>query len=139
MYKTFIEDGFTYDFVIKPVPGLHNGLKGKFRPILTDDKAVAHHEIASATKAGNARLAETRVGAATFRQVVSWDLTDSHGREVELTVQNLMRLAPDVFYKLFKICMGQMASEIEAGNEDAQQAVASELDLVLAETTVQKN
>ena len=137
MYETFIEDGYTYDGLINPEPGLHDGLTFKYRPILPPDRAVIISEIDSTLASGAARRAETLAGAACIRQLVSWDLTRLDGSQVEISVDNVLRVQPGAFGRLFKICMGGAPSDLPESSPVT--GVESELAVIMNETTPIKN
>lgn len=104
-----IEDGYTEEGYIAAEDGIHGPLEFTFRPLLpaTRDKLYGFinrdqyeqfHDAAAKTIIRDGNLVE-------------WSLADSKGNPAGRTEQNLKRIKPKLFDKLYAIMAGTRASD----------------------------
>lgn len=103
------EDGF-----IKEEPRLYNALRFKWRPVTVQQRSVVYRLMDDAVAANDPNKAESISADAMVRALISWDLKDQNGKDVPISVANVLRLQPNLGVRLFRILMGR-----EAPDEDS--------------------
>lgn len=95
----YIGDGFDLEGEIPELPGRYSAVKIRYRPLSADEESLIFSTIRqqpaeSVTKIYAATFAGTREQPGNLR---AWDLKDHKGNKVEITAENIGRLAPPVF------------------------------------------
>ncbi len=114
----FIHDGYTRTAFIKAVDWLYPPTRIKFRPLLTQERAVVQSRV---NRVNNPRQSEQHAAEAIFRQLVEWDLKDSGGAVVSIKLENILRVQPELMQRMYLIVMA-----IEGGDDDPQGASGEE-------------
>lgn len=107
MQTAYIHDGYTRTGYVAEVPRLHPAIRFTYRPMLAVHRATAFNAIRAAT----AEKSEEVVSKAIVGHVVEWDVVDSKGGPVDLTVANAQRLLPPVRAALLNIITGDGPSD----------------------------
>lgn len=109
----FIDDEYTEQGRIPAADGLHPEVRFEYRP------ATAGHFMRHLSEIDGKNLDEMRKKQAKFLagQVVSWDITHRNGSAITPIEANCLRLAPEVFRKMFDIVSGQSKNGIDLETE----------------------
>ena len=124
----YIHDGQTLRFFIKPLPGVHDGLRGEYRPVLSRDRAVIVKRNGElfARDAGQAQdfMAKTVAG-----QIVSWDFSD--GKTVlPVTAEVMARMHPLLFTRLRDIVIAYGPEDVSDPDESFDEETSAKNLLV---------
>lgn len=133
----FIHDGYTRPFYLAPVPGLYPAVRGHYRPMLSQARAVIYSHIGNAGPAkGEAIAAE-----AIAKHIVDWDIKDHVGESVDVTGANALKLQPKLSARLFRIVAGDHApdAEPEASAAEASEDAERELAAALAGESIEEH
>lgn len=103
----FIHDGCTCNGYLEAAPGLYPAARLSYRPILLQGRAVIYDMIAKASPAKGEDIAAHAIA----EQVISWDIRDHQGKEVEITVDNALRLQPMLSARIFKMITGDLGGD----------------------------
>ena len=104
-----INDGYTEAGYIRGEEGLHGPLSFRYRPMLAEQRdAVDEELIRKKAREGNQLLA-----AALHKHLVDWDLTDAGGQAAPISLENIRRLRPALFDKLYHIVSGRKSSDAD--------------------------
>lgn len=124
----YIDDGYTIDFEIKEVEGLHVGLTGKRRPFTERDlqnflssMRESSHKVPAklppnmtAYEWVNSKIDDARSKGVASR-LVEWDLVDGKGESVLITPEAISRInPPELLGKLLNEVVG-FADRPESG------------------------
>ena len=96
--RAYIEDGYTEEGFIKEVPGIHEAVRFKFRPVLASKQRETldrWHEIKSEVKS-------ERINNLIKEQLVEWDLTFNK-KLLPIETKILERLKQPVVDRIFNI------------------------------------
>lgn len=108
LHATLLRDGHTESGCIRPVPGLHAGLRFVYRPMLVEQVGALSVQIEKRPEA-----AEQIAAAAIAKQLISWELTDKDGQPLPIKPENLLRLRAPIAYRLRSIVQGLAASDLD--------------------------
>lgn len=100
MPSPFIDDGYTLEDTIPAVDGRWDDVRIRFRPFTAEEESRVWTRKSINQYANMTRLwAEAMVGdgARAPARLLSWDLKRESGETVEITADNLCRLAPQFF------------------------------------------
>jgi hypothetical protein len=106
---TFIADGYTQPGYIQPVDRLHDAMRFRFRPVLIEERSRLSDLATTVSSAGYLR----QMAALLAEKLVTWDVTDHLGNEVEVSAANLLRLQPELLLKLERIVLGVLPSDVD--------------------------
>lgn len=106
----YIPDGYTEGGYISPADGFHGPLRFEFRPMLVDERALLYGE-AIKRLPEDAQLKKRAQAVAS--RIKSWSLLDAAGQAVPVNVDRLLRLKPELFYKLLNVVIGLEASDVD--------------------------
>jgi hypothetical protein len=116
--QNYIPDGYTESGYIKAATGLYGEFRFKYRPMLQEEKDAI---LEAVEKKG--AIAKTLLLAQSLQaRITEWDLTDNRSatpKPVLIQVDNVRRLRPALFNRLFWIVAG-----IEASDPDPKAAPA---------------
>ncbi len=104
-------DGYTEKVYLKGIPRLTSDVRIEVRPMLVEERSVYSR---AASSLGPAETNQKAAGVIRER-LVSWDLKDAKGQPVPITHENILRLKPALFERLFSIIAG-----LDAGDEDPE-------------------
>ncbi len=120
MTTFIIEDGYTEAGYIKKAEGLYPELRFRYRPMLHAERDA----IASQIGTKPAEQFTAILVAAAKHRIVSWDAMHM-GAPLEITDENIRRLRPSLFDRLYNIISGQQASDPDPlASEDARELEA---------------
>lgn len=105
----YIPDGYTEEGYIREVPGLHGPVRFTFRPMLVVQRAGLFGQ---RTLSLPDELQDRRCADVLCAQLVSWSVTDSEGRPLAVTAENILRLKPALFQRILAIVSGVEPSDI---------------------------
>ena len=111
----YIFDGMELDAYVAEKPGCYPGVSFKYRPVLTQNRAVTMQLIIKA----DARRGEELAAELVERQVISWDLSaklyaDSIDPEpVPIKAAHILRLHPTLFNCIYRIILGDVAGDVK--------------------------
>jgi len=106
---SFLHDGYTRPGYIQVQERLHGPLRFTFRPALVSERSqLAAAAIGMPAVAFDQHVAEFLAG-----KVLSWDLRDECQGNVKLSADNVLRLHPELFVKLYTIVVGSVASDLD--------------------------
>lgn len=109
----FISDGYTRNGFIKGTD-FHPDVRFVYRPTTVTERTVVNglirFEHAKGTEAG---FSETENLAAKLMvsHLVTWDVVDPDGNDVELNAKNVLGTEPHLFNRLYLIIMGESLSD----------------------------
>ena len=118
----FIDDGYTRDFKIDAVPGLHPALSGTFRPVLPDERIRLRVTNLGSRDGGGCAFRTAKVVA---DHLLSWDAkqfkvkkaaSGAETGEIEVVeapckAEWIVKLQADLFSKLENIVLGYEPAE----------------------------
>ena len=118
----FIDDGYTRDFRIDAVPGLHPALSGTFRPVLPDERIRLRVTNLGSRDGGGCAFRTAKVLEA---HILDWDAKqikkkDGGGETYKLVMEFveapvkaewIVKLQADLFSKLENIVLGYEPAE----------------------------
>ena len=110
----YIYDGYEADGYVAEKAGFYPGVAFRYRPVLTQDKAVTMLLIANA----DARKGEEIAAAFVERQLISWDMAarlradETEPQPVPIRSEHLLRLHPTLFAVIYRIIMGDVAGDV---------------------------
>lgn len=110
MPSDFIDDGYTEDFYIAAVPGLHGALAGQRRPLLAREVSQAIHQCQQ--HEDNPEQVDVLCARTIADKLVAWDLRDRQGRDVSISEANVLRMRSSLMNKLWGIVLGTRASDL---------------------------
>lgn len=120
MTSFIIEDGYTEAGYIKESKGLYPELRFTYRPMLHAERDAIASQIGTKTPE---QVSVIFVAAARHR-IVSWTATHG-GNTLEIMDENIRRLRPSLFDRLYNIIAGAQASDPDPkASEDARQGEA---------------
>lgn len=106
----WIPDGYTRSAYIQGQEGYHPPLRFSYRPCLVDDRAVISAEINKLDQRDQREA--IKVGArAIHKYLLEWDLKDVNGKAIEPTVSNILRLEPNLYFKLRNVVLAMRPSD----------------------------
>lgn len=125
--NTIPSDGYTEPGYVAERPGLHGELRFVFRPMLVEDQSKIMRALEKASNDGWAVKA-ARVVADRVRE---WSLTEP------IKAEQVLRLKPALFSRLYGIVLGTDASDIDPQwpTEQKAEAVEDDIDALLAGKT----
>lgn len=109
----FIDDGYTLDLDIPEVPGVHQALFGKYRPMTNREVKNCLDAQEQARKAeppkGKTRedIAEQKQNEAVAAHIIEWTLQNRDGESVPISAASVERIYPGTLQaKLVRVVMG---------------------------------
>ena len=102
----YIHDGYTRDGYIAEVPRLYPALRFKYRPLVAQERAIVYDQIEKA----DVKTAELHGAQSIFARVASWDLKDSKGTTVKLSVESILRVQPQLEARVLSMVLGSQLS-----------------------------
>lgn len=103
----FIPDGYTYNGHVSAEPRLHPALSFRYRPIMQLDRMKA-----LIGESQNLITRENKIADLLSRHILEWDLKDPSGGVVERTSENMLRVHPTLYEKMYRIIALEMASDV---------------------------
>jgi len=100
-----IRDGYSRPGYIAKVPYLHPALRFRFRPMLVAER----DELIAASNRLTPQQLSAAMAKAVATRIIDWDLTHD-GVPVERSAENVSRLQPNLFDRLFWIISGSQVS-----------------------------
>ncbi|WP_339730091.1 hypothetical protein [uncultured Gimesia sp.] len=126
--RAFIPDGYTQDCLINELPGIHEVVRFKFRPVLPEPiRALMHSYFDKSAKQQGDIVNQTLI-----RQLVEWDLRDHESESVALTVENLQRIKKPLKDRLFNIVTCYEAGDEAESAKVEEQGDALDFDKILS-------
>jgi len=124
----YIPDGYERDGYIAEEPRLYPAVKFRYRPMLAQDRSQIQHAFAQAAE--HPRKQDELMAKAIESRVVQWDLIKQDGEPVPVKAREMVRLQPNMLYKLYAIVAGNIPSD-EAPSPDLCNSDDGELDAAL--------
>lgn len=106
----YIPDGYTETGYIAEVPRIHGEVRFTFRPMLNEERAIVYGRRA---KELSPRELEQQFAAEIVARVNEWSLVQDDGSPLAITRENVLRLKPMLFQRLFQIVAGSDASDVD--------------------------
>ena len=119
MLQAIIDDGYTWRGLIRGEKGMYPDVIIEYRKCTITTRA-RYNDFISRRSDGERLSQETveRRGAEVLvKQLVSWDVMDN-GHAVPVTTENLLRLHPALWNRLYAIVIGMSTSPDEILNQD---------------------
>jgi len=129
MTSFIIEDGYTEHGYIKEAEGLYPELRFAYRPMLHAERDAIASQIG--TKPPE-QVTGIFVAAARHR-IVSWDAKHA-GQPLEITDENIRRLRPSLFDRIYNIIAGQQASDPDLTGSEGDRELEADAALRAAIT-----
>lgn len=104
-----INDGYTEAGYIRAEEGLHGALSFRYRPMLAEQRDAVDEELIRK----KAREGSQLLAAALHKHLVDWDLANAAGTTAPISLENIRRLRPALFDKLYHIVSGRKASDAD--------------------------
>lgn len=111
MPSDFIDDGYTEEFYIAAVPGLHGALAGQRRPMLPREVSRAVHQCQQHEE--HPEQVDLLCAAVMADKLVSWDFRDRRGNDVAISPANILRMRASLMNKLWGLVLGTRASDLD--------------------------
>ena len=108
-------DGLELDGYVAEKPGCYPAVSFKYRPVLTQNRAVLMKLILDA----DPRKGEEIAAEFVERQLVSWDLSarlradETDPQPVPIRAEHMLRLHPTLFNCIYRIIMGDVAGDVK--------------------------
>jgi hypothetical protein len=104
---SYIPDQYTEHGYIAERRNLHGALRFQFRPMLLDERSL----FSQANIQNKPREQNRNIAKLLAEKIVCWDLKDAGKKDAPLaiTIDNMLRLQPALFDRLFGIIMGNDA------------------------------
>lgn len=120
MIGYFPDDGYTIDGFVREIPGAHDAVRFRYRPMTPE---VRDGYIVMIDKAGplKASVVSAEIVA---KRIESWSITDQQGKPLPVSAQTLRRLHPILFTRIIGIVVGSHANDV-----DGKQVANSQDDL----------
>lgn len=139
MTTIYIHDGYTIDGYIAASRGLCPDLRFRYRPVLSQDRAVIQAEIEKA----DPRKQESLAAQVIANRVESWDLqkpkalNSTETESIPLECSEILRIAPAVATTIYNILMGRSVCDEDPRvyEEDRNEATEQELQAAIEGTT----
>lgn len=114
----FLVDGYTEDFNVQPLPGVHAGARGRYRPPLQVAMAQLLRELRMCKTAHE----ECKLQVEWLsRQLVNWDQVDINKRPVAVDdVETILTMRNELFQRIYGIVLGDQKSDPLPEDEYAQ-------------------
>lgn len=106
----FIDDGYTLPGYIAAEPRLYPALRFQYRPMLAKERARVTEKI---LKHKDSAKAEEIAAETVVAHVSEWTLTNSKGEAVKIAPENVLRMQPRLFDRLYSIVMGREAPDAD--------------------------
>lgn len=113
MLSAFVGDGYEEPGFIAAVENLHPELTFTFRPLTAEELGDHTASTAHADERGKRKVVADKLA----KKLVSWSLVDQHNNPVSVSAENMLKLKPRVFARLFEIVWGYDAPETQAKRE----------------------
>lgn len=110
----FIPDGFSTTGYICEIPRLHGAVRFKYRIYLSQARAEIITQISKATPKEGEKFAAMAVA----KNLLSWDVQNGDGKDLEITAEHVLKLHPKVAHRLYRIVMADEPPDSEPGQED---------------------
>lgn len=112
-----IDDGYTLDGHIAPVPGIHEGLTFTYRPMTKRQLAAMESRIRKAKDDDEGE----RVAAETIAaHVTTWDAKNSRDDVAAVTAENVLNMQTLLNVALFNIVRGYRANDAKPEPDPAK-------------------
>lgn len=118
--KAVIEDGYTRDAYLSGVPFTTPAVRFSYRPPLVRDLAIIRRSISQAM----ASQMPTIQAQAMVKYICKWDLS------VDLKLDVLLKLAPDIFDGVSGIILGLRPTDIDPDWNTSESSQSMELESV---------
>lgn len=114
-------DGYTLQGFVDAEPGMAEAVRFSYRPI-SAEKQASYNALLTSLKDTTNNPAVFRKRAEILKErLVSWDAKDNGGQLLPLTVASIRSLSPELFWRVFGIVYGTMATDIDPNWADDQQ------------------
>lgn len=126
MKSAFISDGHTRPGYIEETD-FYPASRFEYRPATLQERVVIKDRVAREALRRDAAAGEKLLNQWMVDHLLSWDVKDEDGKEVELTAENLSRLNPAFGFKLHAILMGDAVCDTDpatnrAGTDEKESA-----------------
>lgn len=115
------DDGYTEKGYVKTDPGLHDQFRFTFRPMLVEEQTKMFEASDKIDPvAYNGKAAEVMAD-----KLVTWNLVDKTATPVAIKPENILRLKPRLFTRVYGIILGTQSTDIDpewSGDERAEKA-----------------
>lgn len=105
--SSYIPDGYTAHGYIAAVPRMYGALRFTYRPMPVDERSVLFDMV---ERQRDRKKGESMSAKTIQKHLVDWEL-QYDGAEVKPTWENVLRLQPSLFVRLFNIVVGVDASD----------------------------
>lgn len=113
----YFHDGYTVDGYIDGVDRLYPAVRFRFRPMLTQNRAVIDNQISLSR---DPRKTESIAAQVICAQLEAWDLVKPDGETIKLTVSEVLRIPPALMNRLYRVVMGMDPPDEDPDVPDAQ-------------------
>ena len=129
MSRNVIRDGYTKTAVVKPVPGIHDGISLRYRPMLPHQVDAVTYSVEEKRRARQYEAANLLYGSAIAKHLLEWSEVDQEGKPLPRSAQNIASLPPPLFRQVFNIVSGYEAGDLpEQASEDEQDQYLRDLE-----------
>lgn len=113
----FISDGYTQDGYIAAERGLYEDFNFEFRPMTRTEIAILSKDI---LKESNPQQQEFIAAKTVRKHIMSWDLKDERDEIVSLNTENIRRMHPMLFSRVYQILQGNDVGDVKPNDSDSQ-------------------
>jgi len=114
------DDGYTESGYVEAKPGLHGEFRFTYRPLLTETRSRLLRSFDNL----KAEEQDLIVAKTLAERVASWSLTKQSGEAVPVAVDNVRRLKPAIFFRLWSVVLGTEPSDLDPAWETEQKVEA---------------
>lgn len=133
----YFHDGYTADGYIAGVDRLYPSVRFRFRPVLTQNRAVIDSQMPAG---GDPRKSETLAATVICAQLESWDMQKpkTMGSDelvaIELEASEVLRIPPALMNRLYRVVMGidPPDEDPEASDDKRDNDAAEDIQAALA-------
>lgn len=112
MPSAFIDDGYTLEATLEAT-NFHPAVSITYRPMLRSERIRLIEKSARAVDDKQAVEASNAVSESLAKHLVKWDVTNSRGEPVQITADNMQKIEPHLFEKIYNK-VGQFETETAA-------------------------
>jgi predicted butyrate kinase (DUF1464 family) len=113
----WLPDGHTFEGYLSALPRMYPAVRFSYRQIGNGERAEIRSRIA---KAANPTEGEKVCARAIAKHVLAWDVRDAEGETVAIEADNVMRLQPILFARLFNVVMGVQPCDRDPNASDEE-------------------
>ncbi len=124
----FIPDDYNETAYIKETPGIHNAVRFTFRPMLSEERTVIFRKVDSISP----EKIDALYVSAMARRIHEWSIKDAAGNPLPVTAENLRRLKPALFFRLWMIVAGMEPPDVDPEAKPAETLAQVDTELQAA-------